>query len=569
MKFVFKYLKPFRGAMILGLFIKFCGTIMDLLLPYIFSHVIDDVIPLREGKLIYQWGGVMIVCSLIALTFNIMANRKAAAVARDTTRSIRNDLFKKISYLSNSQIDKWTIPSLISRMTTDTHYIHRTVGMMQRMGIRAPIIVTGGIVMTALLDPVLCIVLCCMLPIMATIVFFVSKKGLPFFNKLQQSVDKLVRVIRENTTGVRVIKALSRVNAEKERFDDVNRQVMHDERKANSIMALTRPSTSFILNLGLVLVIIVGAYRVNLGLSKAGAIVAFLTYFTIILNSMIAVTRVITMTSQMIASSRRIEEVMNDVEAQPVAPFTGIASSSAVEFRNVCFSYNKVKDNLHDISFTLEKGQSLGVIGPTGAGKSTLAALMLRFYDVDSGGIYIDGKNVNEYEHRELREKFGVVFQNDMLFDDTAEGNIRLWRNIDTSELEKAIDTAQADFIKEEGLGKEIASRGANISGGQKQRLLIARAVAGKPDILILDDSSSALDYKTDSLVRAKIRERFADTTMVIIAQRVSSVRSCDKILVLENGKAQGFGTHEELMQNCELYAEIAKLQMGEGDESI
>ncbi len=569
MRFVFKYLKPFRGAMIFGLFIKFCGTIMDLLLPYIFSHVIDDVIPLRENGLIYKWGVVMIVCSFIALTFNIMANRKAAAVARDTTRSIRNDLFKKISYLSNSQIDKWTIPSLISRMTTDTHYIHRTVGMMQRMGVRAPIIVTGGIVMTALLDPVLCIVLCCMLPIMAIIVFFVSKKGLPFFNKLQQSVDKLVRVIRENTTGVRVIKALSRVNAEKERFDDVNRQVMYDERKANTIMALTRPSTSFILNLGLVLVIVVGAYRVNLGLSKAGAIVAFLTYFTIILNSMIAVTRVITMTSQMLASSRRIEEVMNDVEAQPVAPFTGLVSSSAVEFRDVCFSYNKRKDNLHDISFTLEKGQSLGVIGPTGAGKSTLAALMLRFYDVDKGGIYIDGKNVNEYEHRELREKFGVVFQNDMLFDDTAEGNIRLWRNIDVKELETAIDTAQADFIKEEGLGKEIASRGANISGGQKQRLLIARAVAGKPDILILDDSSSALDYKTDSLVRSKIRERFADTTMVIIAQRVSSVRSCDKILVLENGKAQGFGSHEELMQNCELYAEIAKLQMGEGDESI
>ncbi|MBR4304163.1 MAG: ABC transporter ATP-binding protein [Clostridia bacterium] len=569
MKFVLKYIKPYTGRITLELFIKFVGTIMDLFLPYILAHIIDNVTPTKNVKALVLWGVIMLICSALALICNIIANRMASAVARDTTRCIRRDLFTRISYLSGSQLDHYTVPSLISRMTSDTHHVHRTIGMLQRMGVRAPILVLGGIIMTLALDPALCLVLCCMMPLMTVVVLMVSKKGLPLFDKLQRSVDELVRVVRENTTGVRVIKALSRVNAEKERFNEVNTRVMKDERRANITMALTRPSTSLILNIGLVLVVVVGAHRVNAGLSEAGSITAFLTYFTIILNAMISVSRIITMSSQMIASANRIEEVINTpFELDPIPAAEVKENAPAIEFENVTFSYNKKRNNLENISFTLEKGQTLGILGPTGSGKSSLASLLLRFYDIDSGAIRINGQDIRELSHAELRQKFGVVFQNDMVFNDTIEGNIKLWRDIDPEALEKAVNVAQANFIENAGgYEAQVAARGANLSGGQKQRLLIARALAGAPEILILDDSSSALDYKTDAAMRAGVAKNFAGTTTIIIAQRVSSVRSCDKILVLERGQALGLGTHEELLKTCELYREIHTLQMGEGEE--
>ena len=567
MKFVFKHLRPFSVHMCFGLFIKFLGTIADLLLPYILAHIIDNVTPAKNTKALIWWGVVMLVCAIATFVFNAIANRVSAAVARDTTRSIRGTLFTRIAYLSGAQMDHFTVPSLISRMTTDTHHIHRTVGMLQRMGVRAPILILGGIVMTLSLDPVLALVLCCMMPIMAIVVFFISKKGLPLFDKVQTSMDKLVRVVRENTTGVRVIKALSRTEGEKERFQRVNQELMEDEKKANITMSFTRPATNLILNIGLVLVVVVGAHRVNAGLSEAGSITAFLSYFTIILYAMISITRIITMSSQMIACANRIEEVINSpMDLVPLPESTVKENAPAIEFKNVCFSYNKKRDDLHNISLTLEKGQSLGILGPTGSGKSTLAALMLRFYDIDSGEILIDGKDVRQYSHAELRQKFGVVFQNDMVFNDTIEANIKLWRNVEPTALELAKQVAQAEFIeKAGGLSAQISARGTNLSGGQKQRLLIARALAGKPEILILDDSSSALDYKTDASMRAQINEHFSDTTTVIIAQRVSSIRNCDNILVLDGGCMLGFGNHEELLENCELYREIHALQMGEG----
>ncbi|MBQ7625187.1 MAG: ABC transporter ATP-binding protein [Clostridia bacterium] len=566
MKLVTRYLKPYTLRALGGIVLKFFGSIMELFLPYLLAYIIDKIIPKNDARSIYIFCGLMLVCSALSVTLNIIGNRVASAVARDVTRDMRNDLFEKTVYLSNSQIDKWTIPSLISRMTSDTHYVYRTVGWSLRMGVRGPILILGGIVMTFALDRTLCLVLCCMLPVMALIIILISKKGLPFFTKLQRSVDEMVRVIRENASGVRVIKALSRVDAEKERFDGVNKQVRADENRANMTVAITQPASSLILNMGLVLVIVVGASRVNAGLSEAGAIVAFLSYFTIILNAMIAISRLITMLSQMLASAGRIDEVLQDPIPQKPEPDKGESPGFAVEFRNVSFSYNKKRDDLHNISFSLKKGESLGILGPTGAGKSTLAALMLRFYDADAGEIYVDGKNVLSYDMPALRSRFGVVFQNDMVFDMTAEKNIKLWRDIDPISLDTAITTAQADFIREGGIGQAIASHGANISGGQKQRLLIARALAGKPDILILDDSSSALDYKTDAALRADIKKYFDGTTTVVIAQRVSSIKSCDKILVLENGEERGFGTHDELMKQSELYAEIARLQMGEGE---
>ena len=567
MHLIFRYVRPYLKRMSLGLLIKFTGTIMDLFLPYILAHIIDEIVPLKDMGLVLRWGAVMLACSFLAILGNVIANRMAAWVARETTRRLRHDLFRKISYLSNRQIDGFTVPSLISRMTTDTYNIHRMVGMMQRIGIRAPILVIGGVAVTISLDPVLALVLTCMLPIILYIVFAVSRRSIPLFDRLQKSVDTMVRVVRENASGVRVIKALSRTEGEKTRFEGVNRQVMQDENRANMVMAFSKPAMNLTLNLGLVLVVLVGAHRVNSGLSGPGVIPAFLTYFTIILNAMMSITRVLTMWSKALASADRIEEVLaSPDELTPQAiPETG--EQAHIVFDHVRFSYNGKENNLEDLNFSLKRGESLGIIGPTGSGKSTLAGLLMRFYDVQEGSIRVNGKDVRAYDLHDLRAQFGVVFQNDILFKKSIGENIRIGRDLKMERLEQAAKDAQAAFFIEEtgGMAASLEARGVNLSGGQKQRLLIARALAGRPDVLILDDSSSALDYQTDARLRQTIHKDYGDTTTVIIAQRVSSVKNCDKILVLEDGKMSGFGTHEELLRSCNLYQEISKLQMGEG----
>ena len=567
MHLIFRYVRPYLKRMSLGLLIKFTGTIMDLFLPYILAHIIDEIVPLKDMGLVLKWGLVMLGCSVLAILGNVIANRMAAWVARETTRRLRHDLFRKISYLSNRQIDGFTVPSLISRMTTDTYNIHRMVGMMQRIGIRAPILVVGGVIVTITLEPVLALVLTCMLPIILCIVFFVSKRSIPLFDRLQKSVDKMVRVVRENASGVRVIKALSRSEGEKVRFEEVNRQVMTDENRANMVMAASKPAMNLTLNLGLVLVILVGAYRVNAGLCGPGAITAFLTYFTIILNAMMSITRVLTMWSKALALADRIQQVLETGDELTVQQSEMRQEDAHLVFDKVSFSYNGKENNLEEIDFALKRGESLGIIGPTGAGKSTLAGLLMRFYDVNEGSIRVAGRDVRSYGLQELRDKFGVVFQNDILFKKSIGENIRIGRNLSMERVEQAAKDAQAAFFVEEtgGMSASLEARGVNLSGGQKQRLLIARALAGRPEVLILDDSSSALDYQTDARLRQTIQKEYGDTTSIIIAQRVSSVKNCDRILVLEEGRMAGFGTHEELLHTCPLYQEISRLQMGEG----
>lgn len=566
MRLIIHYLRPYFKRMSFGLAIKLFGTVMDLLLPLILAHVIDVVAPTKNMKLVLLWGGLMVICSVMALLCNVIANRKASAVARDTVTSLRHDLFEKISFLSNRQVDQFTIPSLIARMSTDSYYVYRMVGMMQRIGVRAPILVLGGILVTYTLDAVLATVLLCMLPLMAVVVVYISRRSVPQFGQLQRSVDHMVRVVRENAEGVRVIKALSRTEAEKDRFETINRQIMRDENRANSTMAITKPAMNLMLNTGLVMVVVVGAYRVNAGATGVGTITAFLTYFTIILNAVLSINRVVTMYAKALASAQRIQRVMDaQTELQEIEMPAGDPEKH-LEFDHVTFSYNGSKEHLSDIHFSLKRGERLGIIGPTGSGKSTIASLMMRFYDVNSGAVRIGGQDVRSMEKEALRQRFGVVFQHDTLFRDTIGGNIKLGREIDLAQVDAAIRDAQAaEFIDNAGgLDAWVESRGANYSGGQKQRLLISRALAGHPEILILDDSSSALDYRTDAALRGKLAEHYGDTTTVVIAQRVSSVMHCDKILVLEEGKMLGFGTHAELMETCGIYREIAETQMGE-----
>ncbi len=563
---LFAYLRGYEWRVALTLSIKTIGTFMDLLIPWALSHIIDNVIPKNDISQVYLWGLVMLAFCLVAWFGNIISNRMAASVSRDATRKIRYKLFSKISYLSSTDVDRFTIPSLISRMTSDTYSVHHALGMVQRMGVRAPILLFGGIVITMLADPVLTSVLLILIPIVSFMTVYVSKKGAKLFKIVQSAVDALVRAVRENASGIRVIKALSKSEYEKKRFVEVNTDLTQKERRAETVMAFINPAMSVMLNLGLCAVIGIGAYRVNYGKTEIGDIIAFMTYFTIILNSIMMITRIFMNLSKASASASRIDEVLSCPDELSVGcAVEEDASAPAVKFKNVSFSYENSGFKLSDISFEVKRGETLGILGPTGSGKTSLISLLLRFYHVNDGEIHINGVNINSFTLSDLRRKFGTVLQNDTLFHDSIHENISFGRKITQDEMLSAARAAQADkFISDAGgFDAEVAIKGANFSGGQKQRLLITRALAGNPEIFIFDDSFSALDYKTDSLLREKLRDDFGDKTKIIVTQRVSSVLSAEHILVLDNGKCAGYGTHDELMKTCAIYRETAELQLG------
>lgn len=572
---IVRYLRPYFPRMGVGFLIKFIGTVMDLGIPYILAYIIDSVIPEGDRRLVYAWGGLMILCSLLAVAFNIIANRMASRVAGDATETIRHDLFRKIMGLSSAGTDFFTKPSLISRMTSDTYNVHQMLGRVQRLGVRAPILLIGGLCVTFTLDPAMACVLLATLPLLGFLTVFVSKKSIPMYGDLQESNDRFVRMVREDISGIRVIKALSKSGYEKEKFRKINREVAERERKNGMVMAVINPSMNILLNLGLVGVILVGAVRVNVGSSEVGKILAFTTYFTIILNAMMSLAKMFTVMSRAIASGDRIYEVLSREE--DMAPMEGngredpdkAVSFGAICFEHVSFSYQKTGEpNLRDLSFCIARGETLGIIGEIGSGKSTVINLLMRLYDPNQGRILVDGRDVRAYEPGELKKKFGVVFQNDTIFEDTIAGNVSLGRDMTDEQIREALLYAQAGEFVEGRKDKEdeaLNIKGANLSGGQKQRVLIARALAAGPEILILDDSSSALDYRTDARLRQGIRRHFKGVTLVIVAQRVSSIRTADHILVLEDGAAIGYGSHEELMKNCALYREIAESQMGDG----
>lgn len=572
------YLRPYYGRMAVGFLIKFLGAIMDLFIPWILAYVIDSVIPVGSLRLIFAWGGVMLVCSILAVSFNIIANRMASRVASDATQIIRHDLFAKTMYLSARQTDAFTKPSLISRLTTDTYNVNQMIGRVQRLGVRAPILLVGGVLFTMSLDPVLSSVLLLVMPVLAVVMVVVSRKGMPLYRKLQSSVDSFVCLVREDIAGIRVIKALSKMDYEKEKFDRINKMVVTCERNAEKTMAVLNPSMNMLLNLGLVGVIIVGAFRVNAGTSEVGKILAFMTYFTIILNAMMSISRMFVIINKAVASAARIDQVLSceddlallgdrtGQEAEKTETVEADAEKEIV-FDHVTFSYNKKEPNLKDISFTVRKGEMLGIIGSTGSGKTTLASLLMRLMDADEGRVLIGGRDVRSFEKEELRSRFGVVFQNDTIFEDTIYENVRMGRQLGREEIVQALSYAQAEEFtqeKERSEGGMLDIRGANLSGGQKQRVLIARALAARPEILILDDSSSALDYRTDAMLRRQLKENFSGTTTILIAQRISSVMHADHILVLEDGEMIGYGTHEELLMGCVVYREISRSQTGD-----
>lgn len=574
-KVLLYYLRPYYARMALGFAVKFLGTIFDLFLPWLLAYIIDTVAPTGQRALILRCGLLMALCAVGAFSLNVIANRMASAVARDTTRAIRHDLFERIMHLSAAQTDEATKPSLISRLTTDTYNINQMLGRVQRLGVRAPILTVGGILITLTLDPVLTLILIAVLPVIALLTVKISKFSIPLYRRVQEASDRLVRLVREDAAGIRVIRALSTGDTERARFDEVSREVVSCEREASGMMARIGPSTSMLLNAAQVAVILAGAVRVASGKCEVGRILAFMTYFTIILNAVVNISKMFVVFSRAAASADRVAAIIDlpqDMTVLPpeLAADEPAASGSgvpAVQFDHVSFRYgHSGEDALTDISFSLYPGQTLGIIGETGAGKSTLIRLLMRFYDPTEGQVRLFGRDARTIPTGELRAHFGAAFQSDTLFEDTIAGNIRLGRPFTDEQIVAAARDAQAyAFVEDDkqGFDTGLSVRGNNLSGGQKQRVLIARALCGKPDIVVLDDSSSALDYKTDAALRAALRERYANTTRVMVAQRVSSVLSADLILVLSGGRVLARGTHEELLSSCSVYQELYASQMG------
>lgn len=553
--------------MLLGLTIKILGTVAELFLPLILTHILDNVIVTLDIWRVVFFGALMILCSALACVMNVVANRMAARVSSDISRNMRRELFEKTLYLSARQTDRFTIPSLESRITSDTYNIHHFINVMQRMGVRAPILLVGGVIITLIMDAYLALVMIATIPILFLVVYFVSKMGVALYSKVQSSVDGMVRVVREDVQGIRVIKALSKNDYENRRYSVVNENLSRAECKAGVIMGIPNPVMTLLMNLGICGVVLLSAYRVSENLSSAATVIAFMQYFTLISSAMLLLSRMFVMFTKCAASARRIGEVLDVPDEFYIADESKKCDTDAyIVFENVEFSYMGKQSTLKDVNFSLRKGQSLGIIGATGSGKSTIIKLLMRFYDAQEGNIYIDGREVKSYTRAELSELFGVSLQNGFLYADTIAENIKFARDISDEDMIFASKIAQADgFINEisEGYSYMLAPAGTNLSGGQRQRLLIARALASRPKILILDDSSSALDYRTDANLRAALREHFSDTTQITVAQRVSSVMNCDLILVVDDGKIIANGTHDELLSSCPEYKEISDSQMG------
>ena len=569
------YIRPYVGYIVLSMLIKLLGAVMELFVPYLMEIILDEVVPAGQTKWVFIYGGLMLVCAGGCLLANIIANRMSAVSSGKITLAIRHDLFERLSGLSARQMDRLTVSSAESRLTSDTYNINQLLARIQRLGVRAPILLVGGVVMMLGMDAPLALVLIIMLPAIALIVYFVTKASVPLYTKEQGVLDKVVRVLQENITGIRVIKALSKTEYEKGRFNQVNQELTDVDQKAGIISGITNPAASLILNLGLTVVVVAGAYRVNAGSCQSGVIVAFLQYFVMILNAMLGVTRIFVIWSKGEASARRVADVLAtpaDLTVLP-APTEGKEKAQEgpvphVEFRDVSFSYTGIGENISHLSIALMRGESLGILGATGSGKSTILNLLMRFYDPDQGQILIDGRDVRTIPPEELRPKFGVVFQNDFVAEGTIADNIRFGKkDASEEEVRHAAEVAQAcEFItaKPKQFEERIVEGASNVSGGQKQRLSIARAIVRHPQIYIYDDSFSALDFATDAKLRKALKGEVKDAIMMIVAQRVSTIMNADQIVVLNEGRVVGQGTHSELLKTCQIYHEIASSQLSE-----
>ncbi|WP_019553845.1 ABC transporter ATP-binding protein [Propionispira raffinosivorans] len=564
------FLAAYKKECIIGPVFKLFEAILELLLPTMMVFIINNGVANHDTNYVLKMGGIMLSMSILGFACSMVCQYYAARASQGVGTSLRNALYEHIASFSHAEIDKFGTSSLINRITNDVNQLQLAVAMMIRLVVRAPFICIGAILMAMFLDFKLAMILVAAVPIFALILYFIMTKSSVLYRLYQKNLDRLAIVLRENLSGVRVIRAFAKTRQEKERFSKSNNDLMVTAIHIGKISALLNPMTSFIMNAAIVIILWVGGMHINEGTLSKGEIIAFANYITQILLALIVVSNLVVIFTKAVASANRVQEIFatdssivsNGQDSLPIQ-----VSRPIIEFKDVSFKYNTTGDMALDhISVQIERGQTVGIIGSTGSGKSTFINLIPRFYDVNKGGIFLDGINVKEYSLDTLRNKIGIVPQQAVLFTGSIEDNIR-WGKQDASldEIIEAAQIAQAhEFVEQlpDVYQTAVTRGGLNFSGGQKQRLTIARALVAKPEILILDDSSSALDFATDASLRAAIRKNGQDMTVLLVSQRASSIKHADKILVFEDGSLVGFDSHAELMKTCPTYQEICLSQL-------
>ena len=591
MKRLFSYMKDYKLESILGPLFKMLEASFELFVPLVVARMVDVGIRGRDSGYILKMGGVLVLLALIGLACSLTAQYFAAKAATGAATSLRNDLFSHIGRLSYTEIDTVGTSTLITRMTSDINQVQSGINMTLRLLLRSPFVVFGAMVMAFTVDVRSAFVFVVTIPVLCVVVFGIMAVSMPLYKSVQRQLDKVLLTTRENLLGVRVIRAFNRQKSETEKFDRENGSLVRMQVFVGKISALLNPVTYVIINIAVVAVIWVGAEQADSGIITQGKVIALVNYMSQILVELIKMANLIIIISKAVACMNRVDSIFK-VESsiedkgrsgsrKPGSQNSGSQNSGPqnsgpqnpglripkVEFKDMEFVYAGAKEPaLKDISFCAMAGQTIGVIGGTGSGKSTLVNLIPRFYDAASGQVLVDGTDVREYSLDELRDKTGVVPQKSVLFKGTLRDNMR-WGKQDASdeEIYRALDTAQArEFVdsKGEGLDLYIDQGGHNLSGGQRQRLTIARALVRRPEVLIMDDSASALDFATDARLRKAIRENTGDMTVFIVSQRATTIKSADTILVLDEGRLAGMGTHKELLKDCQVYREICLSQL-------
>ncbi len=571
MKPLLKFLKPYKILLVIGPIFKLLEAILELMLPFLMSKIIDVGVAKHDTEYVIKMGIIMLITAIVGILCALVCQYSASIVSQGTGTDIRNALFQHIGTFSNLEVDQFGTGSLINRITNDVNQVQLAVAMLIRLVIRAPFLCIGGMVATFLIDVNMSFIILIVIPVFILILYLTMKMTIPLYRTVQHKLDTISRALRENLNGVRVIRAFTREELEKERFEVHNQEYQANAIRVGRMSALLNPLTSLVMNVAIGAILWFGGIRVNAGSTTTGEVIAFIGYVGQILISLIIISNLVIIFTKAFASAGRISEVLTTQSeiTNPIKAAKPVETPYAVEFDRVYMSYNQGSEYaIKDITFRVKKGQTVGIIGGTGSGKSTIINLIPRFYECQKGQILVNGLEVRDYDLDVLRNSIGIVPQQTVLFTGTIKENIQ-WGKQDATieEIERAAKNAQAmEFINKlpEGMETKIYRGGVNVSGGQRQRITIARALVRKPNILILDDSFSALDYATDAALRKALEQNKGDRTTFLISQRASTIRNADQIIVLSDGEIVGMGTHEELITECEVYQEICQSQMQE-----
>ncbi len=564
-----RFLKNYKLQLTVGPVCKLIEAIFELFIPLITADIIDTGVKSNDVGYVLRQGGFMVLLGALGLGFALVCQKSASIASQGFGTEVRNAMFRHINTFSHAELDKIGTPSLITRMTNDINQLQLAVAMLIRLVIRAPFLVIGAVIMAMSIDMKMSLIFLAASPLIALVLFLIMSKSVPFFKKIQKKLDTVSLISRENLSGNRVIRAFSKQDSEQSRLEEQNNELAQTAVAVGRISALLNPLTYVIAQGAIIAIVWFGARFVYNGDLTQGEIIALVNYMTQILLAMIVVSNLVVIFTKASASASRVNEVFDTVPSVRESNSAEIRTDEkapSVEFENVSFGYADNGYALKNISFTLEKGETVGIIGGTGSGKSTLVNLIPRFYDTSEGKVFVDGANVKDYPFKQLRGKMGIVPQAAMLFAGTIKSNM-LWGNKNASldDIDKALKIAQAyGFVYDnpEGLERPVTAGGKNLSGGQKQRLTIARALVSQPEILILDDSASALDFATDAALRKSLKEETKNMTVIMVSQRVGTVRYADKIIVLDKGELVGIGKHNDLFNSCSVYKEICLSQL-------